>query len=160
MKVHKETSLDHGDGDDSDKDPHYVLNDKEKDTIIDDDIIDAEETNEKLYENVPRAERHNNSDDEFVPSSVPGSEGDVEVFSNTQSELLGTNRFYGNSGTIVKKKAPTKKDGPRTQPKTRQMAQAKKVPEKKMFQKKCKAEGKMKQKILKAQKIWRLIVQQ
>ena len=136
MKVHKETSLDHGDGDDSDKDPHYFLTDKEKQTIIDDEEIDAEETNEILYENVRRAvqlqaERRYNSDDEFVASSVAGSEGDVEVLSNPQSEFLGTKGFYGNSGTVVKKKPPTKKDGPRNQPKTRRMAQAKKVPEKK-----------------------------
>ena len=163
MKVLPETPLDHGD--DVDKDPLYVLTEQEQQTEIDDEEIDAKEKKEKFYESVPRAvqsqaEESDDSDD-IVANSIAGSEGDVvEVLSNPQSQFLGTKGFYGNSGTVVKKKPPTKKDGPRNQPKTRHMAQAKKVPEKKMFQKKCKAEGKMKQKILKAQKIRRLRVQQ
>ena len=162
MKVLKEGPLDQGD--DVDKDPHYVVTAQEHQTEIDDEQIDAEEEKEIFHESVQRAvqlqaEGSDESED-IVANSIAGSEGDVvEVLSNPQSQFLGTKGFYGNSGTAVKKKPPTKKDGPRNQPKTRGMALAKKVPEKKTVSEKVQVRRKNETKNIKGTKKRKLRVQ-
>ena len=94
-------------GDDVDKDPTYEINEQEIQTEIQDEEDDAEDEGEIYHNRVQRAvdAAEDVFSDEVIANSVAGSEGDVYI----NSQFLETSGFYGNTGTLVKKKPPPKK---------------------------------------------------